>query len=577
MTKPRRSLAAQSHHPQYSSKPVMTDLSSTLQQVLVNHTTRLLTTADLRHQRKLIHFGPAAAYLWAGLCGDSALVGDRRLLSVATQVGDRLAGALADELGPKSNPPHVPAHDLADMFAALGPALTGRRRSKWQRTLRDCAEALSRYLGLKRQQLGKPGPYTGTGPNHLFRHAATLFRIAKILARPTWSRQASAAMQRLVRLQDPQTGCFAETEGPVVAYHWITLDGLARFLTSGGGNFALAPLQRGIDFAARQLYPDLVKLELFDERNRLGREDFPYLRVEPCVYHPQGRRLLSRVLERYSSPITRTHTDRPKRSDLSMLTEIARALTARFDASQKPLPIDSPRMTVAVGDYGLLRRRSGWFYGLSSLTCVAPPHNPFHMDRTTNFVLYHDRVGRIVAGGNDKHTLESATFRIVESGECGYFPAVAGRIRRGRDKDLLELDYGAARTSLAVAVPSRRLCRLTATSWTNMSWQQTDLNLQLWLPLGGKILLGPKRTARSLRPHQQRHCWPTGGRIELPGSWQIETAADATLIWPYLAYNPYGGPPHLQPPDEAVAVLTVPLEPVRTQATLTVGILAADA
>jgi len=575
MTKPSRAIAADNHPSQYSTKAVVTDLSSTLQRILVEHTTGLLTTADLRDQRKLIHFGPAAAYLWAGLCADSSLVGDRRLLSVAGQVGDRLAGEVANELGPKSNPPHVPAHDLADIFAALGPALPVRRRSKWQRTLQDCAAALSRYLGLKRQQLGKPGPYSGTGPNHLFRHAATLFRIGKILARPTWSRQASAAMQRLVRLQDPQTGCFTETEGPVVAYHWITLDGLARFLTSGGGKFALAPLQRGIDFAVQQLYPDLVKLELFDQRNRLRRADFPYLRVEPCVYHPQGRRLLSRMLDRYRSLIIRSRTDRPKRSDLSMLTEIARALTARFDAAQKPLPIDSPRMTVAVGDYGVLRRRSGWFYGLSSLTWVAPPHNPFHMDRTANFVLYHDRVGRIVAGGNDKHTLESATFRVVESGECGYFPAVAGHIRRGRDRDLLELDYGAARTSLAVAVPSRRLCRLTATSWTNMSWQQTDLNLQLWLPLGGRILLGPKRTAHLLRQGRSKQCWPTDGRIELPGSWQIKTAADATLIWPYLAYNPYGGPPHLLPPDEAVAVLTVPLEPVRTQASLTVKILAA--
>ena len=48
-----------------------------------------------------------------------------------------------------------------------------------------------------------------------------------------------------------------------------------------------------------------------------------------------------------------------------------------------------------------------------------------------------------------------------------------------------------------------------------------------------------------------------------------DSVGDAELIWPYRAYNVYGGPPHLMPSEEAVAILRVPLEPVRDRADVT--------
>jgi hypothetical protein len=551
----------------------MSDLRSTLERVLIEHTNQLLNRGRQPDLDRITGFGPAASYLWAGACCDSQFQNDKRLLSLAMRTGDQLARRIPRELGPRANPPHVPVHDLCDAFAAVGPALPKQRRNRWQRVLEDSGQALLSFLNGKWQQLGKPGPYTGTGPNHLVRHAATLFRLGRVLRRPEWSRRGSGAIRRLVRVQDPQTGCFTETHGPVVAYHWVTLDGLARFLTSGGGKFALAPLQLGIEFAAQQLYPDLVRLDLFDERNRLGRSNVPYVRAESCVYHPLGRRLLSRVLAANPQQMLAGTPSKPKRYNASILSEFARALTASFDSVQQRVPVESPNMTLRVADYGFIRRRDGWFHALSSLSSAGPPHNPFHMDRTINFVLYHDAVGRIVAGGNDKHTLDSATFRVLESGECGYFPAVAGRIRTGRQGDRLDLDYGAARAGLTVVIKDGRTCQLTAENWSSMSWRQIDLNLQLPLPLGQTVRLGSRRRPLVLRPERARRDWPTDGRLELPGSWRIDTPPDARLVWPYLPYNPYGGPPHLVAPSEAIGVLSAPLEPVRTRATVTIRIL----
>jgi len=540
-----------------------------LEQTLITATEDLLFTRRAVQPKMLAHFAPAAALLWTGRCCASPFVGNRRLLQFAGQMGDALAAATRKELTPQSNPPHLIPHALADVLTLLEPQLPAARRKRWRETLRVAGGALSQYLRAKRRQLGRPGPYTGTGPNHLFRHAATLYQIGRVLGSAQWSRQASAALRRMVALQDPQTGCFPEQDGPVVAYHWVTLDGLARYLTSGGGRFALEPLQRGIEYAVRHLYPDLVRLELFDERNRLRRDEGAMFHPETCVYHPQGRRLLALVLQRCPTLASRLAQIKTGPSAGYSLSEIARALTVDFDASQRAIPVESASMTLRMDHAGLLRRRHGWFYGLSALSAAAQPHHPFHMDRTANLVLYHDRVGRIVAGGYDKHTLESATFRIVESGECGYFPAVAGHLRNARGCDRLELDYGAAQAHLEVRAHSAERCRLTAIGSTNMHWRQVDLNLQLWLPHGQTIHLGARRTRRVLRPRQGTKSWPTDGVIELPGRYRIQTVRDAELIWPYCAYNVYGGPPHLMPPDEAVAILRVPLEPVRNRADVT--------
>jgi len=540
-----------------------------LERTLITATEDLLSTRPPVQPKMLPHLAPAAALLWTGNCCTSGFIGDRKLLQYAGQMGDALAAATRKEFVPQSNPPHLVPHALADALTLLEPQLTSARRKRWREVVRLAGTALSQYLEAKRKQLGRPGPYTGTGPNHLFRHAATLYRIGRVLANAQWSRQASAALRRMVALQDPQTGCFPEQHGPVVAYHWVTLDGLARYLTSGGATFALEPLRRGIEYAVRHLYPDLVRLELFDERNRLRRDEGAMFHPESCVYHPQGRRLLALALQARPAMASRLARATVGPRAGYALSEIARALTVDFDESQRAIPVESARMTLRMDHAGLLRRRYGWFYGLSTLSAAARPHHPFHMDRTANIVLYHDRVGRVVAGGYDKETLESATFRIIESGECGYFPAIASRLRSHSGCDRLHLDYGAAQARLEIRAESAKRCRLTATGSTNMRWRQVDLNLQLWLPHGETIHLGAKRTRRVLRPRQATKSWPTNGVIELPGRYRIETVGDAELIWPYRAYNVYGGPPHLMPPEEAVAILRVPLEPVRDRADVT--------
>ena len=547
----------------------MKTLRRDLEHTLVTATEELLFTRRAAKPEALAHFGPAAALLWAGRCCPSPYAGERRLFQVAGQMGDALASATREDLAPQSNPPHLAPHALADMFVSLEPQLPATRRKRWRQTLQATGGALSHYLGGKRRQLGRPGPYTGTGPNHLFRHAATLYRLGRVLGNAQWSRQASAALRRMVALQDPRTGCFPEQDGPVVAYHWVTLDGLARYLTSGGGRFALEPLRRGIEYAVRHLYPDLVRLELFDERNRLRRDEGPMFRPEACVYHPQGRRLLSLVLQQHMAfPGQLARISKGTRAGYP-LSEIARALTVDFEPSQRTIPVESATMALRIDHGGLLRRRHGWFYGLSGLSAAAPPHHPFHMDRTANIVLYHDRVGRVVAGGYDKHTLDSATFRIVESGECGYFPAVAGHIRTSGRYDRLQLDYGAAQAHVQVHALNAKQCRLTATCWTNMHWRRVDLNLQLWLPHGQTVHLGTRRTPHMLRARRALQTWFTGGIIELAGRYRIQTVRDAELIWPYRAYNVYGGPPHLMPYDQSVAILRVPLDPARSRAHVT--------
>lgn len=523
--------------------------------------------------------GPTAAYLALTPFEGNSLYGNEALLQLALDAGERL---LIDHVAVNrdTKPNHFQIYPMARLYELMGERAGKPRLARWRELMARNLQAVDALIDRVGDNLGKPGPWAGTGPNHYFGWFAVGYEQAQLLGENKIARKIEKALLRHLPIQTPG-GYFPEHQGPATGYHHVSLGGLAEFHRQDPLPATKKAIERGIAFMVRAIYPDLHGIETFDERNRLGHE----ARLQHALlWTPQGRTLFARMLARARQEVSRERLGcRPFASavpfTMSELYAAAgafrcydHALATRRLRVADQLPIDRKQFAWKLEDKGLVRKQGPWFYALSAYTHDTAQGNPYHMDRTQVLSVYHDRAGLIVGGGNDKRAYHTATVHVLEGGDCHYFPALASKrlvgvapsVLSGQGPcDAVELDYGSAFARLEVRADSPRKLRIGLAARSTQTKPQIWLVLQLPLSAPLTLLSADKRLRLQPAQEGQAHQVPKelelGRTLESPAGWRFSLPKGSTLVWPHIPWNPYRPPTYLETPDKAVALLRVPL------------------
>jgi hypothetical protein len=432
------------------------------------------------------------------------------------------------------------------------------RVARWRDAMARAAAATARFMLRKEAAWGKPGPFTGTGPNHLFLFGASLYRFGRLLGDDRLTKVGERAMRALAGLQASE-GYFPEDTGPAVQYHRVTLFGLCDYAAASGDQAVAPYVERGIRFHVRALYPDLSGIETFDQRNRTSsRAGQPGQTL--CSWSlafgrsPLGRRLANLMLARADERLKSA----PREIGLPYLGMAA--LGAWSDpggAVAALLPCEAPTRVDRLDGRAAIVQRDGWCVALSGYHVSNRPGNPFILDRTQAVSVFQDQAGLVIGGGNDKNKFDAATFDLVESGYVRYFPPIDGRVRAGGSKAVLDLDYGAAHARLTAVVRSAREVELVAGAETNFAGQTDRFNLQVPVGPGTTVSVDGRAVRLSTRSEGQRR-WRVEQAVEVAGV-RIEPMGGAEFLWPHRPWNSYNLTDHSSPLSGATGILRLTL------------------
>ncbi len=478
-------------------------------------------------------FSLAAAYIASSVSGEHALSGQPALRQLAVEVGESLRGMIDRMLSaPGEPPPHFAFRFVPFVYELIEPYLKAVAQRRWRRTMQRYIADAVQWLDRKQDAWGKPGPYTGTGPNHLYETVAQIETAGRVLGDDAARRYARRCIRALCK-QQTEAGYFPEHSGPSMNYMHVYIAGLCDYVASSGDPKIRAVLERAVDFVTRTLYPDLRMIETIDERNRLGGPLGYPLAHATCT--PASRSIVLAGLEEAieSLPVVQPADSGWALSSLVLGLLHAPDGPAGTVPSRKKVHHDSFDGLVNIG------RKAGWFHVLSGYHHSPQLYNPFQFERTQNLSVYHDACGLIIGGGNDKFAPNAATISLCEALDVYYFPPLGASASGSAGTGRLSLDYGAAKAELRVRVVSARLLDLTAAVTTNFGEQKNRLNLQLPLAAGTRLEVdgvAVELTQRS-KPLQI-----VGVRrfLTLPGAWTIEVKGGAELHWPHIPFVKIG-------------------------------------
>lgn len=533
--------------------------------------------------------GAPAAFLALTPFEGNEFYGNQDLLQLALDAGERLVMDHAD-ISRETKPNHFQIYPMARLYALMEGHAGRAVLARWRETMARNLQAVDALIDRVGENLGKPGPWAGTGPNHYFGWFSVGYGQAQLLGEDKLARKIEKAMLRHLAIQSP-AGYFPEHHGPATGYQHVSLWSLAEFHRLDPLPQTRKALQRGVDFMVHAIYPDFRGIETFDERNRLGHDPrFQYA----LLWTPAGRSLFARLLEQASDKARRKAGScqplaRAVPFTLSELSSFGAAFrsydhavaTRRIPVADK-LPIDREAFAWRLEDKGLVRKQGPWFVALSAYTHDVAQGNPYHLERTQAMSVYHDRAGLIIGGGNDKRAYHTATIHVLEGGDCHYFPAICSKLLVGTAPrvlsaggacDAVEFDYGSARARLEVRADSARSLRIAAAATSTQTKPQIWLVLQL--PIETPVTLQSEgRRLRFKTPGEDEKTkeLDLGRSLACPGGWRMTLPKRCTLLWPHVPWNPYRPPLYRETPDRAVALLRVPLHQLgmRSEVLLTV-------
>jgi len=452
---------------------------------------------------------------------------------------------------------HFSIRPLFDAYELLRPHASMRDRDRLDGRFARFMEQFADALTPRFQAHGMNDMDLGTGLNHTVCWAALLCQGSRLFGEPKWTKLALAWARRVADSQH-ESGYVSEHVGPSVLYDCLTLEALGRIYCLTGDDTVGTCARKLARFLVLCVYPNMRTVATFDERGR-GR---PFLTAPTVGFQviPEGRRLLERMVDRgwelaeSGEPISQ------------FIGPVAASLVFLRDGRSRRLPCERKSSLFQAGKQALIRRRAPWFYVLSAFGNPPPAHNVFFHERTSILSIYHDAVGRIVGGGNDRSP-EYAAFCCRESDWIYYCIPRGGSARAGRNEDSLDLDYGAADLHIDVRTTGERDLLLRVHSDLRERRDECFLNLQLPLEGVEAVTLGSGRTVKLKADLKLRH--HKAGRLLEAGSWRIEAPKDCVFIWPHHPYVPY---PRRGVAQEAVGFLRVPLAPVRASAEVHISI-----
>lgn len=512
--------------------------------------------------------GPAAAYLADTAFDGNPFFGSEELRQLALDAGDRLVMDCGD-ITPQTKPNHFQSYPMARLIEGCRDYAGRGRLARWRGALSRNLKATLAIINRTWENLGKPAPWSGTGPNHYFGWFAVAYQQAMVLGEDAALTKIARAMQRHMKIQSAG-GYFPEHIGPAIIYHQVSLGGLAEFHRLRPGPGTLAAVQRGADFAVHAIYPDLRGIETFDERNRL----YGSISLQPGLFWtPAARALAARIVAAHRSAAAKVSGPPTSERSWYELGEWFRCwehseATRRIPIARR-LPMDGENFAWRMEEKGLVRKRGPWFYAMSAW---AHPHemgNPYHLERTQALSIYHSAAGLVVGGGNDRHAYRAATIHIVEGGNCVYFPAMAGALRVGIGPkvlsgrgacDRLEFDYGSVRANLEVRADGPKRLRIALGVWTSQTRPEIWLTLQLPHEIARSLWSdGRKLNLPKARDGQSPTAHPVGRVLSSVAGWMMTLPAGSKLLWPHIPWNSYRPPTYADEPEHAVALVKIPL------------------
>jgi len=514
--------------------------------------------------------GLGRASAWAGL-GAAYLAsqrpfaqehhGSKALLKFAWRVVKAGCRGIDDRKPGATESQHFTIAPLLETYELLRPTASPRDRERFDGRFRGLLEKLAAALEPRFRAQGMNDMALGTGLNHTLCWAALLWQGGALFGGGRWKRLALRWAHRVAESQD-ESGYVSENEGPSVLYDSLTLEALGKLHFRSGDATVGECRKRLARFLIHCVYPNLRSVETFDERGR----GTPFFAQHAAGFLsiPEGRRLLERVVERgwelARAGMRVNHLVGPLAMSLIYWQDTPGRGTSA------PLPCERKASVFRAGKKALIRRRAPWFYVLSAFGNPPPTHNIFFQERTSILSIYHDAVGRIVGGGNDRAP-EYAGFVCREANWIYYCIPRGGVARAGQRIDLLHLDYGAADLTLTVRILGEKALLLTAE--TDLRERRDECFLNLQLPLEGvkEVRLATGR-AVALKPQLKLKQHKSGGLLRA-GRWRLEAPEDSLFVWPHHPYHPYPTQPAVR---DSVGFLRVPLAPVRTKAEVRISV-----
>jgi hypothetical protein len=532
----------------------------------------------------------SAAYLALTPFRGNPFHGSSAMFQLALDAGERLLQDHAD-VTRDTKPNHFQIYPLNRLYVLMGEQAGKKRLARWRELMARNLQSVDALIDRVGDNLGKPGPWSGTGPNHYFGWFAVGYEHAHLLGESKLARKIERAMLRHLVVQAPG-GYFPEHQGPATGYQHVSLGGVAEFHRQDPLAATRKALERGLDFMLHAIYPNLRGIETFDERNRLGHD--PRFQ-HALLWTPAGRNLFARSLAAARQKVRGHRGDcRPfanaapfDKGEWHQIGGVFRCYDHAIATRRLPvadeLPIDRKAFAWKLEDKGLARKQGPWFHALSAYTHDVAQGNPYHMDRTQALSVYHDKTGLIVGGGNDKRAYHTATIHVLEGGDCHYFPALRSKLLVGAAPkvlsgkggcDAIEFDYGSAKARLEVRADSPTKLRIAAAAGSTQTEPRIWLVLQL--PLKAPLTLdnaGRRLTLKKAIEGETTKELDLGRTLASPAGWRMSLPKGCTLLWPHLPWNPYRPPTYRETPDQAVALLRVPLHGpgMRGEVSLTAG------
>ena len=489
----------------------------------------------------------AATVLYAHQHPDNPSFGERRLLELALQVGDRVA--YQSEQDPEEDRQHYEweIHFWLDSYRLLEPHLTDERKERWRKALERNVDWFAGETDARIDFPRYQGPFIRTSTNHYALFASTVFLAGRILKKKDWEDLGARAMHRLASEEQAVDGYWGEFTdgGPASGYDYLTMNCVALYWEHSRDTAALEALRRSVDFHKYFTWPDGTPVETLNGRNRhWGVSSWGHFGF---THWADGRRFAEFLSQFFVAGAVRTR-------DLGRLSQSA---LYYHEGPKTAIPQDLPgfvrQLNVAAG----IRKSSPWTVCLSGLS-EPPTDSRFTLSRQAALSVHHEKLGLIISGANSKHQPELATFMETVDGEVTTVP-LSSRLRMTDEGDRLGVAH--RRFFAVLEVPPAQTDRLDLkfqiVERGRGRMKDAQLNLQLVLKPGETLETAHRRIVLS---EEDLALGPSeiGGWVRHRG-WKILVGPSARLTWPVFGFNPYRNAPETEI-RHAVGVLTVPVE-----------------
>ncbi len=491
------------------------------------------------------------AYLYKTPLPGNGHRGSAEVLETIVQTGDFLCACLKPKRGQSFA---ASAHSLGatldwavlfwlDAYGLIAGDLGDARRRRWKAVL---SAEVDGYAGRHRSFMdqGRFNSYSfGTSPNHVISYAADLAVAGVVLKNRAWLKLAEDFTDRFVESQTA-AGYWAEGHGPVGGYQSVSLAGVARVAAIRPKALYREALAKALDYHETILYPDYSFVGVIDKRQHYSAS--PSVRgLSGFSFLPRGRSL--------AAAMTRASlASGPPASGSQWARLLENYVLSKPGAAPRHRPWRGQRW---LEDHTCLVREGRWQYNFSANPVVVHPGSPFRLDCEALYSVWHESVGLIVSGSQDKNRPQHATFyclggqrgllhggRIGDLCEPKYVEGLYSSNLRGR----VEMSLARADTlALAASLPGGR------------KPGQFFFNMPLRVGAGETVTVDGK-------PHvltRRKLAVAVRGGAEVAlfgGKVRIHSAAGGRLHFPCMPFNSYSTS-HRSKLDQAFARLAVPV------------------